>query len=326
MVRLSTVAISCFRALERVRPGKYDAATIETIYNALQYAVLAADRNPELSDSISLTDYLLESLEWADILRPSVLPQNTTWAGVGRYPRIIARMASSLKTSSEPKRSRWITLIHKNLHELVHRRSLRIWEDAELGSHAVDCLRKAASNYYLTPATDIIRRLIWLSVDCSTELLAAEIVDAIAEVSKTVIRWPQWALYSREAIYMELLDLILKVWDASSRVWSVRSVGWPTNSTLDALRILLPHVDKRKVLSRDSKAVFSNLPTIPLLIDYLMKRKPEAAFIARNLDVSLSHLLDTPERRFGWNYPLYTPQRPSTPRCSRQPYIDSKLL
>ncbi|KAG9044923.1 hypothetical protein FS837_007310 [Tulasnella sp. UAMH 9824] len=325
VVRLSTVVIGCFRALEQVRPGKYDGTTIETVYNTLQYAVVAADRNHELSNSTSLTDYLLESLEWAGILRPSVLSQNASWTGVGKYPRIVARMASSLKASHEPKRSRWITLIHNNLNELLHRRSLRVWEDAELGSHAVDCLRKAASNYYLTPATDIIRRLIWLSVDCSTELLAAKIVDAIAEVSKTVIQWPQWALYSRQAIYMELLDLILKVWNANLRVWSVRSVNWPTNSTLNALRILLPHVDKRRVLSRDSKATFSNLPTLPLMVDYLMKRKPETAFIARNLDVSLNCLLDTPERRFGWSYRLYTDQKHPM-LCSQTVHIDNKLL
>ncbi|KAG8894143.1 hypothetical protein FRC00_009466 [Tulasnella sp. 408] len=323
MVRLSTVAIGCFRALRQLTLGSYDAITMEILCNTLQYAVVAADRSPKLADAISVDDYLLEFLEWVGLI---VMPGSSTLRSeMRKHPRIIARIAMALKASPEAKRGRWIHLINRNLTELVGKRNLSVWEDAELGTHAVGHLRKMVSYIDLTSPTIILRHLISLSVDCSTELLAAEIIDVIAEVSKTANRLPLWGLNSLQGVYMELLDLILKIWDAALRSRSVRSICWPADSTLDAMGILLPHVDKLEVFSRDSRANFSSLPKLPLLVDYLRKRKPETAFIARNLDVSINRLIHGPESRFGWSYLLYTDQRPSS-LCSQAIYIDNELL
>lgn len=324
VVRLSMVAIRCFRALRQSTPGSYDAINMEILCNTLQYAVIAADRSPKLADSISVDEYLLESLEWVGSI---VIPgQSTLRSEMRKYPRIIARMAMALKASPEVNRRRWITLISRSLTELVDKRNLSVWEDAELGTHAVGHLRRVVSDLDLTYPSIIIRHLISLSVDGSTELLAAKIIDVIAEVSKNVSRWPLlWDQSSRKGIYMELLDLMLKVWDAALRSRFVRSICWPTDSTLEAMGILLPHVDKLKILSRDSRVNFNSLPTLPLLVDYLRKRKPEAAFIARNLDVSINRLFDTPESGLGWSYLLYTDQRPSS-LCAKTIYIDNELL
>ncbi|KAG9044922.1 hypothetical protein FS837_007309 [Tulasnella sp. UAMH 9824] len=227
---------------------------------------------------------------------------------VRKYPRIIARIAMALKASPTANKGRWMGLICASTTVFVGKRNLSVWEDAELGTHAVGHLRRAASYLHLTSTAGIVRRLISLSVDCSTELLAAEIIN---EVSKKANQWPLWGENPLQAIYMELLDLILKIWDAALRSKSVRSICWPTNGTLDALRILLPHVNKHKVFSRDSRTNFSNLPTLSLLVDYLRKRKPETDFIARNLDISINRLFDAPESGFRWNYLLYTDERPS---------------
>ncbi|KAG8909895.1 hypothetical protein FRC01_006658, partial [Tulasnella sp. 417] len=284
-VRLSTVALGAFRALERTQPrGAYDTTTMESIYNTIQYAVIAAEQNPKSVDYYYLDDYLLESLEWAGIYGVPNLRSE-----LEKYPRIVTWIASRLKPSPESKRDRWIAIIHANLTGLVHKRNLSVWEDAELGTHAVAYLRKVTSHPYLTRAVDIIRLLISLSVDCSTELLAAEIVNVVAEVSEAIIGWPRRAQYSRPNMYMELLDLLLKVWGATLHSWSVRSIRWPTDSTIRALSILMPHVFE--AISQDvadGKVVGNTLEALPLLVDYLRKRKPEAAFMARGLDVSIN--------------------------------------
>ncbi|KAG8915344.1 hypothetical protein FRC01_003694 [Tulasnella sp. 417] len=321
VVQLSTVALGCFRALERLTLPSYDDTTLETIYNALQYGVVAADRNPKLADLISLDDYLLESLEWIDNNGPVNLQR-----GMGKYPRIISRIAANLKACPETKRRRWMETIHKNRYQLIQKQNLSVWEDAELGAHAVSYLRGAESPPHLIRATNIIRLWLSFSVVHSTGLLAAEIVDAIAEVSKAIIGWPKFFQNYRKTMYMQLVDVILQVWGATSLL--ARSIHWPTDCTIHALSILMPYVHKFEAILQDvadGKVVGNNLEALPLLVDYLRKRKPEAAFLARNLDVSINRLFDTPETRFQWNYPLHIDQGASTP-CSRLSYIGSGLL
>ncbi|KAG8891618.1 hypothetical protein FRC01_014604, partial [Tulasnella sp. 417] len=178
---------------------------LSSVYNTIQYAVVAAEKGHKYTGYGYLDDYLLGYLQWTSLYGPPELR-----SGLEKYPRIVAWIASKLKDSPDSKRDTWLRIIHTRLNWVVHRRNLTVWEDAELGTQAVRCLRKATANDHVTCAVDIIRLLISLSVDCSAELVAAEIVQAITEVPEAITGWPQWMQTLRPSIYMNLLDLILK--------------------------------------------------------------------------------------------------------------------